>query len=112
MNEDIYVAGQVERALHEDTRTHELGVRVEVDGENVALRGEVQGEERRRLIAQVAAEAAPGRTITNEVAVTELLPPETPEMLPLPEEVMPTDEVPPPRSAPGGPAGETPGWSS
>lgn len=109
MKEDIYVAGQIERALQEDTRTHELGVRVEVDGENVALRGEVQGEERRQLIAQVAAEAAPGRTIVNEVAVTELQPPETPEMLPLPEEVMPTGEVPPPR---GTSPGETPGWSS
>ncbi|HVT67269.1 MAG TPA: BON domain-containing protein [Trebonia sp.] len=105
MNEDVYVAGQIERALREGTRTHELGVRVEVDGESVTLRGQVQGEERRRLIAQVAAAAAPGRTVINEVAVTEPLPPETPEMLPLPEEVLPVGEVPPPRSAPGGPPG-------
>ncbi len=110
MNEDIYIAGQIERALHEDDRTHELGVRVEVDGDTVVLRGQVAAPERRRLVARVAEDAAPGRTVRNEVSVTELQPPDVAEVLPLPEEVMPAREVPPPRSFPGdeGPRG----WSS
>lgn len=75
MKEDTYVAGQVENALHSDPRTHELGVRVEADGEGLVLRGEVASEERRRLLAQVAAEQAQGLPVRNEVAVTEVLPP-------------------------------------
>lgn len=76
MKDDTYVAGQVERALAEDPRTHELGVRAEVDGEAVILHGEVAGEERRRLVGEVAAQEAPELTVRNEVTVTEVLPPE------------------------------------
>ena len=74
-HDDVYIAGQVERALAQDERTHELGVQVEVDGGAVVLRGEVAGDQRQRLVAQVAAEAAPGLAIRNEVSVTEVLPP-------------------------------------
>jgi hypothetical protein len=42
----------------------------------VVLRGEVAGEQRQWLVAQVAAEAAPGLAIRNEVSVTEVLPPD------------------------------------
>ena len=99
MKEDIYVAGQIERALREDPRTHELGVRVEVNGDDVVLRGQVASAERQRLIARVVEEQAPGLTIRNEVSVTEVLPPEAPEVLPLPEEIAPSKEVPPPHQA-------------
>jgi osmotically-inducible protein OsmY len=78
-NDDVYIAGQVERALAQDERTHELGVQVEVDGGAVVLRGEVAGEQRQWLVAQVAAEAAPGLAIRNEVSVTEVLPPDQAE---------------------------------
>jgi hypothetical protein len=53
VTEDSYVAGQIEHALAADQRTHELGVR-----------------------AEVAAEAAPGMIVRNEVSVTEVLPTE------------------------------------
>lgn len=76
MKDDTYVAGQVERALAEDPRTHELGVRAEVDGAAVILHGEVAGEERRRLVGEVAAQEVPELTVRNEVTVTEVLPPE------------------------------------
>lgn len=99
MKEDTYVAGQIERALHGDPRTHELGIRVEVNGADVVLRGEVASEERRRLVAQVAAEQAPGLTIRNKVSTTQVLPPEVPEVLPLPEEIVPSRDVPPPHQA-------------
>jgi osmotically-inducible protein OsmY len=79
-NDDVYIAGQVERALAQDERTHELGVQVEVDGGVVVLRGEVAGDQRQRLVAQVAAEAAPGLPVRNEVSVTEVLPPDEVEI--------------------------------
>jgi hypothetical protein len=75
-HDGVYIAGQVERALAQDERTHELGVRAEVDGEAVVLRGEVAGIERQRLVGQVAAEAAPGLAVRNEVSITEVLPPD------------------------------------
>jgi osmotically-inducible protein OsmY len=75
-NDDVYIAEQVERALAQDERTHELGVHVEVDGDAVVLRGEVAGAQRQQLVAQVAAEAAPGLAVRNEVSVTEVLPPD------------------------------------
>jgi osmotically-inducible protein OsmY len=76
VSEDSYVAGQIEHALAADQRTHELGVRAEIDGDAVVLRGEVAGAERRRLVAEVAAEGVPGMIVRNEVSVTEVLPPE------------------------------------
>jgi BON domain len=98
MRQDTYVAGQLERALHADPRTHELGIRVEVNDDDVVLRGQVASDDRRRLVAQVAMEQAP-LTVRNEISVTELLPPEVPEVLPLPEEIIPSREVPPPHQA-------------
>lgn len=93
--EDAYMAGQIERALHGDRRTHELGIRVEADGADVVLRGQVASEERRRLVGQVAGEQAPGLTVRNEVSVTELLPPDVPEVLSPPDKIGPAQEVPP-----------------
>lgn len=95
MKEASYVAGQIERALHGDPRAHELGIRVEVDGEDVVLRGQVASAGRRRRVAQIAAEQAPGLGIRNEVSVTEVLPPEGQEKLPLPGEATSSREVPP-----------------
>ncbi len=101
MKDDSYVAGQIERALHGDQRTHELGVRAEVDGDAVVLRGEVASEERRRLVADVAAEqlaaaeAARQLFIRNEVSVTEVLPPkEDTEVLPPKEPEAPEKAAP------------------
>jgi hypothetical protein len=46
----------------------------------VILRGEVAGEERRRLVGEVAAAEVPELSVRNEVTVTGVLPPE--EVLP------------------------------
>jgi osmotically-inducible protein OsmY len=75
-HDDVYIAGQVERALTQDQRTNELGVHVEVNGDIVVLRGEVAGVQRRRMVAEVAAEAVPGLAIRNEVSITEVQPPD------------------------------------
>jgi hypothetical protein len=70
-----YLAGRIERALAEDSRTNELGVCVEVKEGIVYLRGEVAGERRRQLVAEVAREAAPELAARNELSVIEVLPP-------------------------------------
>ncbi|HTU75406.1 MAG TPA: BON domain-containing protein [Trebonia sp.] len=79
MTEDFYIEGRIKRALAEDPRTHELGVLAEIEGDTVVLRGEVAGAERRLLVAEVAATAAPGLIVRNEVSVTEVFPPQEEE---------------------------------
>jgi hypothetical protein len=76
-----YLAGEIEQALASDPRTNELGVRADVRDQVVILRGEVAGEQRRLLIAEVAAAVAPGLDVRNEVSVCELRPPEQEETL-------------------------------
>lgn len=67
-----HVAARIERRLAEDPRTHELGIHATMRGDVVYLHGEVAGEQRRRLVADVAAEAANGREVRNEVSVMEI----------------------------------------
>lgn len=76
-----YTAARVQRALAEDGRTHELGVRVDVRGDQVFLRGRVAGEERRLAIGRVAGEAAPGLNVRNEITVIEVARPGEDERL-------------------------------
>ena len=63
------------------------------------LREQVASEERRQLVARIAGEQARGLTVRNEVSVTELLPPERPEVLECPGQVVPAQDVPPPHEA-------------
>ncbi|WP_055479544.1 BON domain-containing protein [Sphaerimonospora mesophila] len=67
-----YVAARVQRVLAEDDRTSELGIRVDVRGEHVYLRGQVPSEERRRTIETVAREATPGLRVHNEITLVEV----------------------------------------
>ncbi|WP_449064078.1 BON domain-containing protein [Planomonospora algeriensis] len=67
-----YVAARVQQALAEDERTTELGIRVDVRGEQLFLRGQVTSEERRDLIAGVAEEVAPGLAVRNELTVADI----------------------------------------
>jgi osmotically-inducible protein OsmY len=67
-----YVAARIQRALAEDERTNELGIRVDVRGDQVFLRGQVSCDERRHGIEDVAREAAPGLTVHNEVQLLEV----------------------------------------
>ena len=64
-----YVAARVREALAADERTNELGIRVDVHGDQVYLRGSVGSAERRRYLTEVAQEAAPGTTVHNECDV-------------------------------------------
>ncbi|MFC4060634.1 BON domain-containing protein [Planomonospora corallina] len=76
-----YVAARVQQALAEDERTTELGIRVDVRGEQLFLRGQVTSEERRELIADVAGEVVPGLAIRNELTVADVREPEGEEKL-------------------------------
>jgi osmotically-inducible protein OsmY len=66
-----YVAARVQQALAEDGRTHELGIRVDIRGDQLFLRGLVSGSEQRERLGQVAHEAAPQLHLHNEINVVE-----------------------------------------
>jgi osmotically-inducible protein OsmY len=67
-----YVAARVKSALAEDERISELGILVDIRGEQLFLRGQVADARRRTLIADVAEEAAPGLTVRNEITVLDV----------------------------------------
>jgi hypothetical protein len=66
-----YVAARVQQALAEDGRTNELGIRVDIRGDQLFLRGEVSGTGQRERLSQVAHEAAPELHLHNEIRVVE-----------------------------------------
>ncbi|NRQ32636.1 BON domain-containing protein [Nonomuraea sp. NN258] len=67
-----YVAARVQQAMAEDGRTHELGIRVDVRGDQVFLRGEVSGAEQRERLGEVAREAAPELHVHNEIKIVQV----------------------------------------
>ncbi|GAB1822200.1 BON domain-containing protein [Herbidospora sp. RD11066] len=81
MDTPHYVAARVQQAIAEDGRTNELGIRVDVRGDQLFLRGQVTGEEQRDLLTDVAREAAPGLTVHNEVTCVEVRAPGEEEQL-------------------------------
>jgi hypothetical protein len=76
-----YTAARVQRALAEGEITHELGIRVDVRGDQLFLRGQVSTDERRKMIAGVAGVAAPGLKVRNEITVVEFRDPGEEESL-------------------------------
>jgi osmotically-inducible protein OsmY len=74
-----YISAHIQERLA--TRAHELGIRVDVRGDVVYLRGEVMTEEQRRDVEETARGAAEGRTVRNEVSVTSVREPDGEETL-------------------------------
>ncbi len=66
-----YRVAHIRRALAEDPRTAEMGVRVNVRGDRVHLSGEVTTEQRRDDLEAVLAEVAPDVTVSNDVRVSD-----------------------------------------
>ncbi|AHH97983.1 hypothetical protein GCM10010174_06060 [Kutzneria viridogrisea] len=64
-----YAVARVQRAIAEDPRTVELGVRVTVRGDQVFLRGDVTCQARRDDLTEVVAELAPELLVRNEIRV-------------------------------------------
>ncbi|WP_328392544.1 BON domain-containing protein [Nocardia sp. NBC_00416] len=65
-----YLAAELHRALTEDPRTAEQGVRVRIRGDVVVLDGEVRTAQRRRVLEDIVHEIAPEAPIHNDVHVT------------------------------------------
>jgi hypothetical protein len=76
-----YVAARVQRAIAEDERTNELGIKVDIRGDQLFLRGQVCEGAQRERVAEVAAEAAPGLVVHNEVICVEVGEPREQEIL-------------------------------
>jgi len=70
-----YQAARVHRALAEDPRTAELGIRVTVRGDAILLSGDVESEHRREEIDTVLHEIASDMRVFNDIRVTEVAAP-------------------------------------
>lgn len=66
-----YRVAHLRRALAEDPRTAEQGVRVNVRGDHVHLSGEVATEQRRAELEQVLGELEPEMEVHNDVRVSD-----------------------------------------
>ena len=66
---DEYFAGDLRERLAVDNRVAELGLDVAAEGDEVTIAGVVDSEQRRRAVAEVVAEAAPGVHVYNDVTV-------------------------------------------
>jgi hypothetical protein len=66
-----YRVAHLRRALAEDPRTAEMGVRVNVRGDHIHLSGEVATEQRRTELEQVLADVAPDMVVSNDVRVAD-----------------------------------------
>ncbi|MGM1061864.1 BON domain-containing protein [Saccharothrix sp. Mg75] len=64
-----YLSARLRRALAEDPRTTEQGVRVTVRGDNVMLSGTVASADRRQALEAVIHDVAPGLTVLDDVKV-------------------------------------------
>lgn len=64
-----YGVAHVRRALAEDERTAELGVRVNIRGSHIHLSGEVATETRKAELDEVLGELAPGMRVHNDVRI-------------------------------------------
>lgn len=74
-----YLAAHIQERLAAEA--YELGIRVDVRGDVVHLRGEVVSEERRRAVEEAAREAAEGREICNELHVVAVPEPDGEEQI-------------------------------
>jgi osmotically-inducible protein OsmY len=81
MTSEQYLSARLRRALAEDPRTTELGVRVTVRGDHVLLSGDVACEERRAELEAVVHEIAPELQVLDDVRVVGVGEPEGSEEL-------------------------------
>ncbi|MFG2247830.1 BON domain-containing protein [Spirillospora sp. NPDC048823] len=74
-----YLSAHIQERLANEA--HELGIRVDIRGDVVHLRGEVVSEERRGDVEAAARAVAEGREICNEVHVVAVAEPEGEERI-------------------------------
>jgi hypothetical protein len=66
-----YGVSHLRERLAEDPRTNELDIQIEQAGDKVLLRGEVQQEDRRLAVGQIASEVFPKSSIENQIRVAD-----------------------------------------
>ncbi|GAA2667311.1 MULTISPECIES: BON domain-containing protein [Actinosynnema] len=76
-----YLAARLRRAIAEDPRTTEMGVRVTVRGDTALLSGDVASPERRAELEAVIHDVAPELTVLDDVKVVPVGEPEGQEDL-------------------------------
>jgi hypothetical protein len=81
MTSEQYLSARLRRAIAEDPRTTELGVRVTVRGDHVLLSGDVACEDRRAELEAVVHEVAPDLQVLDDVRVVSVAEPEGSEDL-------------------------------
>jgi osmotically-inducible protein OsmY len=69
MTAEQYLSARLRRAIAEDPRTTELGVRVTVRGDHVLLSGDVACEERKTELETVVHEIAPDLQVMDDIRV-------------------------------------------
>jgi osmotically-inducible protein OsmY len=69
MTAEQYLSARLRRAIAEDPRTTELGVRVTVRGDHVLLSGDVACEERKAELETVVHEIAPDLQVMDDIRV-------------------------------------------
>lgn len=67
---DVHLARRLERALADDERTNELGVRIVVTDDRVVAAGEVASDERRRAVLAVLRDEEPGRPVDDQLTLS------------------------------------------
>jgi hypothetical protein len=70
MTTEIQLARQIEKALADDPRTHELGVQVNVSRGLVILHGEVASAERRRAVLDVVWDEVPEADVDDRLFIS------------------------------------------
>ena len=70
MTTEIQLARQIEKALADDPRTHELGVQVQFARGQVILHGEVASDERRRAVLDVVWDQAPAADVDDRLFIS------------------------------------------
>ncbi|ACU35747.1 BON domain-containing protein [Actinosynnema pretiosum subsp. pretiosum] len=76
-----YLAARLRRAIAEDPRTTEMGVRITVRGDTALLSGDVASPERRAELEAVIHDVAPELTVLDDVKVVPVGEPEGQEDL-------------------------------
>lgn len=67
---DIHLARRLEKALVDDPRTNELGIRIHAHDGRIIAQGEVASDERRQRVLDVLHELEPDLHITDQLTLS------------------------------------------
>ena len=73
----MYAVAHLREKLAEDPRTNDLTIQIETLGDKILLQGEVQQEDRKQIIEQIAKEVCPNFGVENQIQVVAFNEPDT-----------------------------------